>query len=213
MAYGEQEWKTRVRQTAIRAVYDRDAVHKILDAGFAGVVALVDDGRPYAVPMAYWRHGDAVYLHAQRKSRIARVLRETPAISLTVLFVDGLVMARNAFSHSMNYRSVMVGGKPEEVTERGEKMSALRALIEYFAEGRWDACRQPDDEEFKATAVFRLSLDGAVAKVRTGPPKEDRKSAEKFPCWAGTLDARTVWGEPEPSDDNARAHPVPNFRV
>jgi nitroimidazol reductase NimA-like FMN-containing flavoprotein (pyridoxamine 5'-phosphate oxidase superfamily) len=187
--------RTRVRRLPERAAYDRATVHAILDEGFLCHLGFVVDGQPYVIPTGYARVGDTVFLHGSTGSRLG--LRPGMDVCVTVTLVDGLVLARSAFHHSMNYRSVMAIGRTRPVTDPGEKEVALRALVEHIVPGRSDEVRGGDLRELAATAVLALPLAEVSAKVRTGPPQDD-ESDYALPIWAGVLPLALTAGEPAP---------------
>jgi nitroimidazol reductase NimA-like FMN-containing flavoprotein (pyridoxamine 5'-phosphate oxidase superfamily) len=187
--------RTQVRRLPERAAYDRATVHAILDEGFLCHLGFVVDGQPYVIPTGYARVGDTVFLHGSTGSRLG--LRPGMDVCVTVTLVDGLVLARSAFHHSMNYRSVMAIGRLRPVTDPGEKEVALRALVEHIVPGRSDEVRGGDPRELAATAVVALPLDEVSAKVRTGPPKDDEPDYD-LPIWAGVLPLALIPGEPAP---------------
>jgi nitroimidazol reductase NimA-like FMN-containing flavoprotein (pyridoxamine 5'-phosphate oxidase superfamily) len=187
--------RTRVRRLPERAAYDRATVHAILDEGFLCHLGFVVDGQPYVIPTGYARVGDTVFLHGSTGSRLG--LRPGMDVCVTVTLVDGLVLARSAFHHSMNYRSVMAIGRLRPVTDPGEKEVALRALVEHIVPGRSDEVRGGDPRELAATAVVALPLDEVSAKVRTGPPSDDEPDYD-LPIWAGVLPLALIPGEPAP---------------
>ncbi|HEX8493167.1 MAG TPA: pyridoxamine 5'-phosphate oxidase family protein [Pyrinomonadaceae bacterium] len=202
--------KTTLKRLPKRAEYDRTAVNEILDEGFVCHVGFVVEGQPFVIPTGYARVGDRLYIHGSQASRMLRALRGGVEVCVTVTLVDGLVMARSAFHHSMNYRSVVVFGRAEVVDEPAEKWEALRALTEHIAPGRWEQSRQPNESEMKATMVLRLPLVEASAKVRTGPPLDDEEDYQ-LPFWAGVvplkLTAETPINDPRlPSETKAPAN-------
>jgi nitroimidazol reductase NimA-like FMN-containing flavoprotein (pyridoxamine 5'-phosphate oxidase superfamily) len=187
--------RTRVRRLPERAAYDRATVHAILDEGFLCHLGFVVDGQPHVIPTGYARVGDTLFLHGSTGSRLG--LRPGMDVCVTVTLVDGLVLARSAFHHSMNYRSVMAIGRTRPVTDPGEKEAALRALVEHIVPGRSDEVRGGDSRELAATAVLALPLAEVSAKVRTGPPKDDEPDYA-LPIWAGVLPLALTPGEPAP---------------
>jgi uncharacterized protein len=189
--------RTRARRLPERAAYDRATVHAILDEGFHCHVGFVVDGQPYVIPTGYARAGDTIYLHGSTGSRLG--LRPGMDVCVTVTLLDGLVLARSAFHHSMNYRSVMAIGRTRPVTDAEEKEAALAALVEHIVPGRSDAVRGGDRRELAATAVLALPLDEVSAKVRTGPPVDDEADYD-LPIWAGVLPLRQVPAAPVPDD-------------
>ena len=189
--------RTQVRRLAKRAVYDKEQVHSILDEGFLCHVGFIADGQPYVIPTLYARRGDRIYIHGSAASRMLRTLDEGVDVCVTVTLVDGFVLARSAFHHSMNYRSVVVLGKARLVTDAAEKMEALHRFTNHIVPGRWEEVRQPNEQELKATSVLALELDEVSAKVRTGSPLDDEEDYS-LPVWAGVVPVRTELGEPVP---------------
>ncbi|HEY7510899.1 MAG TPA: pyridoxamine 5'-phosphate oxidase family protein [Vicinamibacteria bacterium] len=178
--------RVRVRRLPQRGVYDRGVVHAILDEALVCHVGFVVDGQPYVIPTIHARVGETVYVHGSAASRMLRTLREGVPVSVTVTLVDGLVLARSAFHHSMNYRSVIALGTATEVTDPVEKRAALDAIVEHVAPGRLAEVRAPSELEMKATLVLKLPLQEVSAKVRTGPPLDD-EADYALPCWAGVI--------------------------
>ncbi len=187
--------RTKLRRHPERGRDDRALVHAILDEALVCHVGFVAGGYPTVIPTLHARAGDTLYLHG---SPASRMLQAAPGgeICVTVTLLDGVVMARSAFNHSMNYRSVVVFGQPRFVTDADEKMAAFKTLVEHVAPGRWDDARHPTRSEITATTVLALSLDEASAKVRSGPPKDDEADLA-LDVWAGVVPVRTVAGEPE----------------
>ncbi len=189
--------RTQVHRLPKRGVYDQAQVHAILDEGFICHIGFVVDGQPYVVPTGYGRVGERLFIHGSSASRMLRKLDQGIDLCFTVTLVDGLVLARSAFHHSMNYRSVMVLGKAQTVTGREEKLAALRSITNHIVPGRWEEVRQPDDRELKATSVLALDLDEVSAKVRTGPPIDDEEDYT-LPIWAGVVPVRCKVAAPLP---------------
>lgn len=187
--------RSTLKRLPSRGEYEREPVYQILDEGFVCHVGFVVEGQPFVIPTGYARAGDTLYIHGAQASRMLRTLREGVEVCVTVTLVDGMVMARSAFHHSINYRSVMVFGRAVSVEDGAEKWEALRALTEHLAPGRWAEVRQPTDGEMRATLVLALSLVEASAKIRTGPPVDDEEDYE-LPVWAGVVPLRLVAGEP-----------------
>ena len=187
--------RTQVRRLPKRAVYDKAEVYSILDAGYVCHVGFVDGGQPCVIPIGYARAGDQLYIHGSPASRMLRALEGGADACVTVTLLDGFVLARSAFHHSMNYRSVVVFGRARLVTDRDEKLEALRAFTDHVVPGRWAEVRQPNDRELNATKVIALPLDEASAKVRTGPPIDDEEDYS-LPVWAGVVPVRMEVGEP-----------------
>src|SRR3989475_8209695 len=176
-----------------RGVYDRAEAYKILDEGFICHVGFVIDGQPFVIPTGYGRNGDNLYIHGSAASRMLRNMDEGVSVCVTVTILDGLVLARSIFNHSMNYRSVVVLGIATALKDAGEKLKALHALSEHILPGRWAESRQPNDQELKATLVLRLPITEFSAKVRRGPPIDD-KNDYAFPTWAGVIPLKIVTG-------------------
>jgi len=191
--------RTQVVRHAERAVYGREQIHAILDEGYICHLGFAVDGQPYVIPTAYGRADDRIYVHGSAASRMVRSLGQGIDVCLTVTLVDGLVLARSAFRHSINYRSVVVLGKARLVTDAGEKMEALRSITNHVVPGRWEEVRGPNQTEMVSTSVLVLPLAEASAKVRSGPPK-DLEDDFGVPAWAGVIPLRTELGEPEPDD-------------
>jgi hypothetical protein len=201
--------RTRLVREADRAVYDRAAAYKILDEGFICHVGFVVDGQPFVIPTGYGRTGDNLYIHGSAASRMLRRVDEGIAVCITVTLLDGLVLARSIFNHSMNYRSVVILGTARAVTDAKEKLEALRLLSEHILPGRWVESRQPNEKELKATLVMRLPIEEFSAKVRQGPPVDDEDDYA-FPTWAGVIPLEMVPGKPvnDPRLDPARETPL-----
>jgi nitroimidazol reductase NimA-like FMN-containing flavoprotein (pyridoxamine 5'-phosphate oxidase superfamily) len=186
--------RVRVRRVPRRADYDPAVIRAILDEALVCHLAFAVDGQPYAIPTAFARIDDHIYVHGATSSRMLRAAAGAP-VCVTVTLVDGLVLARSAFHHSMNYRSVVVLGRAEEVADPALRLAAMRALVERLAPGRWPEVRPPDDQELRATAILRLSIGEASAKIRTGPPIDDEADLA-HPCWAGVVPLALVRGAP-----------------
>ncbi|HUQ39983.1 MAG TPA: pyridoxamine 5'-phosphate oxidase family protein [Acidimicrobiales bacterium] len=189
--------RARVRRRAQRADYDRATIHAIIDEALICHVGFVVDGAPRVIPTIHARIDDTVYLHGSVASRMLRTLREGVPACLTVTILDGLVLARSAFHHSMNYRSVVVHGVAREVVDRDEKLRALEAVTNHVVPGRWDVARRPNATEVTTTLVLAMPIDEASAKVRTGPPIDDPEDMG-LDVWAGVVPVSSVRGEPIP---------------
>src|SRR5208282_86654 len=178
--------RTRVVREPQRAIYDRDIINQILDEAFLCHVGFAVDGQPYVIPTSYGRNGDVLYIHGSVASRMLRNLDQGVPVCITVTLLDGLVVARSVFNHSMNYRSVLILGTATLVDDPAEKLAALRALSEHIIPGRWDDARQPNEKELKQTSVLRLPITEFSAKVRVGPAVDDEEDYA-FPTWAGVI--------------------------
>ena len=200
--------RTRLVREPQRAVYDRSVAYQILDEGFICHVGFVVDGQPFVIPTGYGRSGANLYIHGSAASRMLRNLDQGVAVCVTVTLLDGLVLARSIFNHSMNYRSVVVLGTAVAVEDRTEKLEALRLLSEHILPGRWAESRQPNEKELKATFVMKLPIAEFSAKVRQGPPVDDEEDYA-FPTWAGVIPLAMVPGKPvdDPRLEPGRAVP------
>lgn len=189
--------RTTVKRLPKRAVYDREVVHAILDEGLVAHVGVVVDGQPFVLPMAYARVDETLYLHGAAASRLMRTLAGGVNACLTVTHLDGLVLARSAFHHSMNYRSVVVFGHAWVVTDPDDKREALRALTERLTPGRWEVARQPSAAELAGTMVLALPIAEASAKMRSGGPGDDETDLA-LPVWAGVVPMKVTMATPVP---------------
>ncbi len=188
--------KTRVRRLPKRGHYDAETVHAVLDAGMICHVGYAIDGQPYVTPTSYWRHGDRLYWHGSSASRMLRRLKQGVPVCVTVTHVDGFVLARSGFHHSMNYRSVMAFGIAQLVPD-ADKLAVLEDFVERLFPGRWPELRPPTRQELKATTVLWMELSEVSAKIRTGPPIDDEEDYT-LPVWAGVLPLGAAAGPPEP---------------
>ena len=186
--------RTRVVREPQRAVYDRSVVNRILDEGFICHVGFAVDGQPFVIPTSYGRHEDVLYIHGSAASRMLRNVTGGIPMCVTVTLLDGLVLARSIFNHSMNYRSVVVLGTGTAIEDREEKLTALRQLSEHIVPGRWSEARQPNEKELKATTILRVPIQEFSAKVREGPVIDDEEDYA-FPVWAGVLPLNLVTGD------------------
>jgi hypothetical protein len=184
-----------VVREAHRGVYDRETAYRILDEGFLCHVGFVADGQPFVIPTSYGRKEASLYIHGSAASRMLRQLKDGVPVCVTVTLLDGLVLARSVFNHSMNYRSVVVLGKATLVEDAEEKLEALRLLSEHILPGRWADARQPNERELKQTSVLKLPIEEFSAKVRTGPPIDDQEDYS-FPTWAGVVPLEMIAGAP-----------------
>lgn len=187
--------RTTLKRRPQRGAFDRPTVYSILDATFICHVGFVVDGQPYVIPTSYGRDGDRLYIHGAAASRMLRELAGGIAVGVTVTLLDGLVLARSAFHHSLNYRSVVVLGTARPIEDPAEKMRALEVITEQIVPGRWAEVRVPNELELKATTVLELSLEEVSAKIRTGPPIDDEEDM-KLPVWAGVLPLVVEPGSP-----------------
>jgi nitroimidazol reductase NimA-like FMN-containing flavoprotein (pyridoxamine 5'-phosphate oxidase superfamily) len=202
--------RTRIVREPDRAVYDREAAYKILDEGFICHVGFSVDNQPFVIPTGYGRSGDNLYIHGSAASRMLRNLDQGISVCVTVTLLDGLVLARSIFNHSMNYRSVVILGTATAVTDPSEKLEALRLLSEHILPGRWAESRFPTEKEIKATLVLRLPIEEFSAKVRQGPVVDDADDYS-FRTWAGILPLNTVSGAPMRDDRCDPSIPEPKY--
>jgi nitroimidazol reductase NimA-like FMN-containing flavoprotein (pyridoxamine 5'-phosphate oxidase superfamily) len=194
--------RTRLRRLPDKAVKDRSALYRVLDAGLVGHLALADEtGQPYAVPVAYARQDETVLFHGSTASRLFRLCAAGSPVCFTLTLLDGLVLARSAFESSMNYRSVMALGHCSVLHGR-TKLAALERISEHLMPGRWEQIRHPSAQELRATAVLELPLEECSVKVSAGGPDDDEQDAG-LPVWAGTVPLAESWREPVPAEDLA----------
>lgn len=208
-------WRTgprsKVRRLPDRGAYDRETIESILDEGFFCHVGFATEEGPVVMPTGYARVDDAVYLHGAAANASLRTIGAGEPVCLVVTLVDGLVLSRAGFHHSMNYRSVVIYGMAEEVTDPAEKRAALDAVVEQIVPGRTADARGPNDTELRTTRVVRVSIDEASAKIRTGGPKEEPEDIEAGGIWAGQLPLTMVPGAPVPDAYVAGDIPVPDY--
>ena len=178
--------RTELRRLPNRGLHDAETIHAILDAAFLAHVGFNVDGQPFVIPTLFGREGEKLYLHGSAASRMLRNLQTGVPACVTVTLVDGLVLARSAFHHSMNYRSVVAFGTARQIEDATQKTRALNIISEHLLEGRWDDVRNPTDKELKATSVLEFPIEEASAKVRQGPPADDEEDYG-LPVWAGVL--------------------------
>lgn len=187
--------RTILKRLPKRGSLEREVINGILDEGFICHVGFVVDGQPFVIPTGYARVDDRLLIHGSQASRMLRALGKGIDVCVTVTLIDGLVLARSAFNHSMNYRSVVVFGRATLVDEREEKIKDLFALSEHFVPGRWNDVRAPTESELQQTTVLSLPIDEASAKVRTGPPLDDEEDYD-LPVWAGVIPLRMIAAPP-----------------
>ncbi len=187
----------KVKRIPKRGHYDKATIYEILDVGFLCHLGFSVKGQPYVIPTSYGRKGDKIYLHGATTSRMMVNLEEGIPVCLTVTHLDGLVLARSAFHHSMNYRSVVCFGTAKLIADTAEKEAALKIISDQILKGRWEESRLPIAKELKATTVLELTIDQASAKIRTGPPGDEKQDYE-LPIWAGVVPCEQVWGTPIP---------------
>jgi uncharacterized protein len=191
--------KNRVKRVPERGAYDKETVYDIIDSTLICHVAFVVDQEPFVIPTLIAREGDTVLLHGAASSRLMHHIRSGAALSIAVTHVDSLVLARSVFHHSVNYRSAVLFGHGQLITDAEAKMEALKQFTERLVPGRWEDARRPNEVELKATAVAAVTIDLASAKVRTGPPGDNKEDYE-LPVWAGLLPLRQGYEKPVPDD-------------
>lgn len=202
--------KTKLRRLPNRATYDVETIYQILDEGFVAHVGFAANGQTFVIPTGYARCGDKLLIHGSSASRMMRAMAKEIEVCVTVTLIDGLVLARSAFHHSMNYRSVVVFGAAKIITAENEKMEALRLFTEHIVPGRWTDVRPPTANELKATTVLVLPLTEASAKIRTGNPVDDKEDYA-MNVWAGVLPAAMNFGEPIPDAQLSREIAPPAY--
>lgn len=194
----EKNSRNTVKRVPKRGHYDKETVYKILDATYVCQVAFVIDGQPFIIPTVFGRKDDTLYLHGSVKSRMMTSLEDGIPVCINVTFTDGIVLARSAFHHSLNYRSVSVFGKAKPVPHE-EKNAAFKVITDQILKGRWEESRQPTEKELQVTSVLAIKIEDASAKVRTGPPVDDKEDL-KLPIWGGVLPLNTQFGTPIPDE-------------
>src|SRR5687767_3840548 len=204
----EKTARTALRRMPARGSYDRDLVYRILDEALICHVGFVEGDQPFVIPAIFARDGDVLYFHGSSVSRLARRLGEGINACVTVTLIDGLVLARSAFHHSMNYRSVVILGRARELTAEDEKRAAMDALVNHVLPGRAAQARRANDKELAATRVVALPIDEASAKVRSGGPLDDEEDLV-VPCWAGHLPLRLSPSGPAVLDAKGAARDLP----
>jgi uncharacterized protein len=202
--------RSQVKRIPKRGNYDRETIYHILDEGLVCHVGFVVDNQPFVIPTAYGRINDKLYIHGSPASRMLRSLIGSVEVCVTVTLIDGLVLARSAFHHSMNYRSVVIFGQAEIVTNSDEKLAALKAFTEHVVPGRWDDVRQPNRQELQGTMVLTLPLTEASAKTRTGMPIDD-EADYSLPVWAGILPLQLVAGNTIPDSQLPKNIALPTY--
>ncbi|HKR01322.1 MAG TPA: pyridoxamine 5'-phosphate oxidase family protein [Pyrinomonadaceae bacterium] len=206
----EPTGRTTLKRLPARGNYEREMIYKILDEGFVCHVGFVVENRPVVIPTGYGRKGETLYLHGSAASRMLKTLREGVDVCVTVTLVDGLVLARSSFHHSMNYRSVVIFGRAEVLEDENEKMEALRSFTDHVMRRRWEEARLPTRNELRATMVLALPLHEASAKIRTGQPIDDEEDYE-LPVWAGVLPLRLAFGEAIPDPRLPEGTALPGY--
>ncbi len=190
--------RTRVRRLPERGDYDEGTIHSILDEALVCHIGLVTDTGPVVIPTLFGRIGSTIYVHGSPGSRLLRAIRDGAEVSVAVSIVDGIVLAKSLFHHSVNYRSVVAFGTGR-VVEGDDALDGLRAITEHSVPGRWDDARRPNDKEMRATRVIAIEIDEASAKIRTGPPHDDAEDLD-LPVWTGVVPVTLERGDPLPDE-------------
>jgi len=200
----KQTRRTKLKRIPKRGHFDRETIYKILDEAFICHIGFTVEGQTFVIPTAYGRKDDLLFVHGSAASRMMREMSKGIEVCLTVTLLDGLVLARSAFHHSINYRSVVIFGTAEIVTDEAEKNDALFAFTEHLIPNRWAEVREPNPKELKATTVLKLAINEASAKMRMGPPIDDDEDYD-LDVWAGVIPLSTTVGEAI-SDDKLKSH-------
>jgi len=201
--------RTRLRRAHDRGAFDRDTINGILDAQPLCHLGHLIDNKPVVIPTLQWREGDHVYWHGSSASRMIRAA-QADEVCLTASVMDGLVLARSAFHHSANYRTVMIFGQPAKIEDPDQKTAHLKTFLDGLYPGRWDTLRPMTDQELKATTVLSLPIEEASAKIRTGGPKDD-DADYALPIWGGVVPLTQAWGAAEPDPRNLDGVEVPDY--
>jgi len=202
--------RATVRRAEQRASYDRTTIYRILDEALVCHIGFIDDGQPYVIPMNHVRVGDRLCVHGSPASRILQRLSAGADACITVTLLDGLVLARSAMHHSVNYRSAVILARGEPMQDRQEKERVLQALVEHVVPGRWEDVRKPTEQEVAATAIVSFPLDEASAKVRSGPPADDENDYS-LPVWAGVIPVALTHSAPVPDPRLPASVDVPPY--
>lgn len=202
--------KNRIRRLPKRGQYDREAIYHILDEALICHVGFVENRQPYVIPINFARVGDAIVLHGAKTSRLLRHVAAGHPVCVEAAIVDGLVLARSVFHHSVNYRSVVLFGTGCAIEEEEEKLAALRAITDHLIPGRWEETRPPNRKELKATSIVSIEIDEASAKVRMGPPADDEEDYT-LPVWAGILPLHLTPSVPIREERVAENIPLPEY--
>jgi nitroimidazol reductase NimA-like FMN-containing flavoprotein (pyridoxamine 5'-phosphate oxidase superfamily) len=191
--------RTELRRLPKRGSHEEKRIYEILDAAFLAHIGFCVEGQPFVIPTLFGRKGEQLFLHGSAASRMLRELEKGLAACVTITLVDGLVLARSAFHHSMNYRSVVAFGTARKIDDPARKLDALKVISEHLIKGRWNDVRGPNEQEMKATAVLEFTIEEASAKVRTGPPVDDEEDYG-LPVWAGVLPLSLTAGAGKPDE-------------
>jgi nitroimidazol reductase NimA-like FMN-containing flavoprotein (pyridoxamine 5'-phosphate oxidase superfamily) len=204
--------KNRIKRLPKRGHYDRETIHRILDEALICHVGFIEKGQPYVIPINFARVDDTILLHGAKASRLLKHVAEGNSVCIEATVVDGLVLARSVFHHSVNYRSVVLFGSGQSIEDEQEKLSALEAVSEHLIPGRWREARLPNRKELNATRVVRIKIDEASAKVRVGPPIDEQEDYS-LPVWAGVLPLQELPLSPVRDQQQAETIPLPGYVV
>ncbi len=202
--------RTQVHRLPKRGVYSREEVYRILDEGLVCHVGFIVEGKPVVIPTGYGRRGDTLYIHGSAASRMLQAIGTGADVCITVTLLDGLVLARSAFHHSMNYRSVVIFGTATRVDDPATKLEALDIFTEHIAPGRWRDVRHPTAKELQATMVVSIPLNEVSAKIRTGPPIDDAEDYT-LPIWAGVVPLKLTLGAALPDERLPKGIAIPKY--
>jgi hypothetical protein len=205
--------RTRVKRVPEVAVYDREAIYAVLDEAIVCHLGFVQDGQPFVIPTLHARVGDELYIHGSSVSRALKVAAGGAPLCVTVTLLDGLVLARSVFEHSVEYRSVVILGTARLIEDAEEKMKAFEAFTEHLIPGRWADAREPNEKEMKATWVLAIPLDEASAKISLGPPDDSHSPDADLPVWAGNIPLKTEALAPVPDPELKHDLPAPDYAV
>lgn len=204
--------RTELRRLPKRGSHEGKKIYEILDAAFLAHIGFCVEGQPFVIPTLFGREDNQLFLHGSAASRMLRELEKGLAACVTVTIVDGLVLARSAFHHSMNYRSVVAFGTARKIGNPARKLDALKIISEHLIKGRWNDVRGPSEQEMKSTAVLEFTIEEASAKVRTGPPVDDEEDYD-LPVWAGVLPLALTTGTAKPDEQLKNGVDLPNYVV
>ncbi|HUI89591.1 MAG TPA: pyridoxamine 5'-phosphate oxidase family protein [Anaerolineales bacterium] len=210
MAQFTKTEQNRIKRLPKRGFYDRETIYHILDEALICHVGFVENKRPFVIPMNFARMGDLIVFHGAKTSRLLKHIEAGYPICIEATVVDGLVLARAVFHHSINYRSVVLFGKGKLITDGKEKVQALKAVVDHLIRGRWDDARQPNRKELNATSVVSVEIDQASAKIRSGPPSDDAVDYS-LPVWAGVLPIQEMALSPTKDESMKQEIPVPSY--
>jgi nitroimidazol reductase NimA-like FMN-containing flavoprotein (pyridoxamine 5'-phosphate oxidase superfamily) len=202
--------RNKIKRKPDRGHYDQETVYAIVDEALICHVGMVDDGQPVVIPTIHARIGDSIVLHGAKASRLLKYVGDGHQVCITVTHVDGLVLARSVFHHSMNYRSAVIFGSGYVIEDPDERIEAMRAITEHLVPGRWDDARQPTSKEDNATALVKINIEAASAKIRIGPPGDDDEDYG-LPVWAGVIPVKQAFLSPEPDSALADGIEVPEY--